>query len=840
MQKPRKVIAKSCEAEKNVVWFMVKFILKTVRISGGDRMSQLWYKEPAKTWEEAMPLGNGRIGAMVFGDPIRERIQVNEESIWYGGPVNRNNPDLKQYLPKIRELIFAGRIKQAEELMVLAMSGCPNSVHPYQTLGDISISFENPGEISEYRRTLDLDKALCTICYKAGNVNYKREIFVSKPADCLFMSITADQKEAVSFCANLGREKYFDGITADGNQEIYLYGNTGRGGHEFGMKLYAQAEGGSVKTIGEHVLVEKADRVILTFTADSTYQYTKEEKEAAVATYLQRNPLMPDLCSAEGRSTYEMAEIQMQQGLQELLSKKMSERILHSKQKEFDKLLEEHVADYRSLYDRVEFHLGKSEEFEQLPTDERIRNASEGMKDKGLAEMYFNFGRYLLISCSREDGLPATLQGLWNKDMTPPWDSKYTININTQMNYWPAEICNLSECHMPLFGLLKKLAKNGRKTAREMYGCRGTVAHHNTDYQGDAVTQDMWIPGSYWVMGMAWLCTHQWTHFEYTKNIPFLREEFPIMCEAALFFHDFLVEKDGYLVTCPSVSPENTYILPTGEKGANGYGVTMDNQILRDLFTQCVKAYKVLKANGEVTEAVREKLREAEIFDIEEFINRTVDICKKLKPTQIGERGTILEWQEDYKEWEPGHRHISHLYGLHPSGQITLDGTPQLAEAAKRTLQYRLENGGGHTGWSRAWIMNHYAKLWNGDAALYHMEQLLQHSTYPNMFDKHPPFQIDGNFGATAAIAEMLVQSNDDRVVLLPALPDRWTDGSIKGLCIKGNATVDITWSEGKLHDCCIKAKENIQTVLKYGNRAIIVTVNAGEEAVFTESDFNS
>lgn len=801
-------------------------------------MSQLWYREPAKIWEEAMPLGNGRLGAMVFGNPTNERIQVNEESIWYGGPVNRNNPDLKKYLPQIRELIFKGEIKKAEELMVMAMSGCPNGVHPYQTLGDINIRFEVPGEIKEYRRTLDLEQALCKITYSAGKVNYTREIFISKPADAMIMRISADQKGCISLCATLGREKYFDGIVAEENRMLYLYGNTGRGSHEFAMKLHAWNDGGSVKTIGEHLLVEVADEVILTFTADTTYHYTKEEKEAAISEYLKKNPKLPYLCTIEGRSSYELAELQMQQALQAFLSKKINERILRCKQKDYEKLLEEHVADYRSLFDRVSFELKKDEGFDALPTDERLRNATAHTRDMGLMETYFDFGRYLMIACSREDGLPATLQGLWNKDMTPPWDSKYTININAQMNYWPAESCNLSECHMPLFGLIERLAKNGRKTAREMYGCRGTVAHHNTDYQGDAVTQDMWVPGSYWVMGMAWLCTHQWTHYEYTRDMDFLKKQFPIMCEAALFFHDFLVEKDGYLVTCPSVSPENTYILPNGEMGANGYGVTMDNQILRDLFTQCEKACEVLENAGELTEDVLSALKEAEIEDIKEFIERTKEICGRLKPTQIGPRGTILEWQEDYEEWEPGHRHISHLYGLHPSGQITMDGTPDLAQAAAKTLEYRLAHGGGHTGWSRAWIINHYAKLWDGEAAYHHMQQLLEHSTYPNLFDKHPPFQIDGNFGATAAMVEMLVQSNEERIVLLPALPKAWESGSIKGICLKGDATLDLKWTEGKVAECHILANAGLETCLRYGEKVLDIVMEAGEEKTWKETDF--
>jgi len=801
-------------------------------------MSKLWYDKPAVEWEEALPLGNGRIGAMVYGIADKEHIQVNEESIWYGGPVNRNNPDLKKYLPEIRELIFKGEISKAERLMFLAMSGCPNSAHPSQTLGDIMLEFEGLGEITEYKRELDLEKALCTVTFVAGGVHYKREYFTSKPADAMFIRITADKPGGINLWAGMDRWKFFDGICGDGEKEIYLYGNLGRGSHEFAMKLHGETKGGSMTTIGERLVIEAADEVLLTFVADTTYHYSKEEKDAAVAEYLEKGLELPQMAGMEEKSGYELAELQMQQGLQAMLSKKMHECIIHSKQKDFDKLLEEHIADYTSLFNRMEFVLAGSEEYDKLPTDVRLKAAEEGKVDVGLSKLYFDFGRYLLIACSRGGGLPATLQGIWNKDMTPPWDCKYTININTQMNYWLAENCNLSECHMPLFDLIEKMVKNGRRTAREMYGCRGFMCHHNTDINGDTATQDLWIPGSYWVMGAAWLCTHQWTHFEYTQDVEFLKRQFPVMCEAALFFLDFLVEKDGYLVTCPSVSPENTYVLPSGEKGANGYGVTMDNQILRDLFEQCRKGFLALREAGELTDAVCEKLAEAEIMDVEAFIRQVEEACSRLKPTQIGSDGRILEWQEEYEEWEPGHRHVSHLYGMHPSEQITMDGTPELAQAARKTLEYRLSHGGGHTGWSRAWIINHYAKLWDGETAYYNIEQLFGHSTYPNMFDKHPPFQIDGNFGATAAMAEMLLQSGSERMVLLPALPTAWEKGHMKGIRVKGKAEADIAWAQGALVECVIRAEAALHTKVRYKEKVITLQLAAGEEKVLTGEDF--
>ena len=801
-------------------------------------MSKLWYRKPAIEWEEALPLGNGRLGAMVYGIPDKEHIQVNEESIWYGGPVNRNNPDLKKYLPEIRELIFKGEISKAERLMFLAMSGCPNSAHPSQTLGDIILEFEGLGEVTDYRRELDLEKALCTVSFVSNGVSYQREIFVSKPADCMLIRVRADKRGSINLWVGMDRWKFYDGICADGDNGLYLYGNLGRGASEFAMKLQAKAIGGKVYTIGERLMIEEADEVILTFTADTTYQYGKEEKEAAIAGYQEKNIELPYMVGLEGKSVYEMEELRLQQALQAMLLQKMHERIVRAGQKDFDKLLEEHIADYQSLFGRMEFVLVGSTEFDKLPTDERIQAAGEGTVDFGLSQLYFDFGRYLLIACSREGGLPATLQGIWNKDILPPWDCKYTININTQMNYWLAENCTLSECHMPLFDLIEKMVKNGRRTAREMYGCRGFMCHHNTDINGDTATQDLWIPGSYWVMGAAWLCTHQWTHFEYTQDVSFLQKQFPIMCEAALFFLDFLVEKDGYLVTCPSVSPENTYVLPSGEKGANGYGVTMDNQILRDLFGQCMKGFAVLQKEDALSEEVLKKLSEAEITDVADFIKQVEKACSGLKPTQIGSDGRILEWQEEYEEWEPGHRHISHLYGMHPSEQITMDDTPELAAAARKTLEYRLSHGGGHTGWSRAWIINHYAKLWDGETAYENIEQLFGHSTYPNLFDKHPPFQIDGNFGATAAMAEMLLQSTMQRVVLLPALPKAWESGSMKGIRMKGNAEADIDWEQGKLKQCVIRAEAAWNSKARYQDKVITLQLAAGEEKVLTVADF--
>lgn len=775
-------------------------------------MSKLWYKKSAEIWEEAMPLGNGRIGAMVFGGVWQERIQVNEESIWYGGAVDRNNPDTLKNLPKIRELLFGGKIREAEHLMMEAMSGCPCGMHPYQVLGNINLYFPSRGESTEYYRELNLNTAVSTVSFEANGVKYVRESFISKPADCMVMRLSAKGEELISFTAELQRDVYFDGVGASGEKEISLWGNLGRDGYEFAMNLRAEALGGKVYTLGEHLVVEDAREVVLYFSADSTFHYEEE-----IAQFKKEN--------AEG-------------SMQELLRNRIQARLEKAVNLGYEILLKEHVEDYQGLFNRCTFTLEYDPSVEEMATDERLKQAGEEKCDVGLSKLYFDFGRYLMIACSREGGLPSTLQGLWNKDLTPPWESKYTININTEMNYWPAENCNLSECHMPLFDHIERMIKNGRKTARVMYGCRGFVAHHNTDIHGDTAPQDKWIPGTYWVMGAAWLCTHQWTHYEFTGDLEFLKRTYPVMAEAALFFLDFLVDYKGYLVTCPSVSPENTYILPSGEMGANGFGVTMDNQILRDLFTQCIEAYEILMKNNAFDQEVLDKCREAQIFDITAFTGEIKNAREKLIPTQISERGTIMEWQEDYKEWEPGHRHISHLYGLHPSRQITMDQTPELARAAAETLKSRLSQGGGHTGWSRAWIINHYAKLWDGEKAYDNIEKLLGSSTYPNMFDKHPPFQIDGNFGATAAMAEMLVQSSPERVILLPALPKKWEKGSMEGLRIVGGGQLTVSWEQQQLCSVKITALKDLQTDFVYAGKRVSISLKKGEEKELFAKDF--
>lgn len=764
-------------------------------------MSTLWYTKPAAEWEEALPLGNGRLGAMIAGNLREERIQVNEETIWYGGWEDRLNPDARENLPKLRELVRQGRISEAEHLIRLAFISGPDGQRGYQTLGDIEMKYLNDPsqeECTAYRRELDLDRAVCRVQYEnAKKEAFERTCFISRPADCMVLHLRAP-KGKVSVEVMLNRAKYFDRTGKVNDHTIYLSGNLGKNALEFAMCLSAKAKGGRVYTMGHTLVVEGADEAVLYFGADSTFRYASA-----------------DVASWEPR-------------VQEVLAEKITEKLERAMAREYGGLLAEHEKDYREFYDRVALSLPEKEENAALPTDERLQRIISGGTDEGLAKLLFDYGRYLLIECSRPGDLPATLQGIWNKDFMAPWDSKYTININTEMNYWPAEVCALPECHTALFDLIGRMREHGRSIARRMYDCRGLMAHHNTDLYGDCAPQDNWIPATIWTMGAAWLCTHLWMHYSYTQDLEFLKWAYPVMAEAALFFVDFLEEKDGYLVTNPSLSPENVYILPSGEQGCCCMGATMDLEILRELFTGCKKAAEIL---GDAVD-------EAEIPDVSDMRKLQKEInaaLEKLPPIRIDSTGRVMEWMEEYEEAEPGHRHVSQLYGLYPSDQISMDKTPELAAAAAETLRVRLANGGGHTGWSRAWIINFYAKLWDGEKAWENICQMLAKSTYANLFDRHPPFQIDGNFGVTAAIAQMLVQSREQEVILLPALPKAWEQGEVKGLRLVGNAGIALAWKDGRLLQCRVTADQAYKGEIVYGSVRRTVKLKAGETIVLDE-----
>ena len=734
---------------------------------------ELWYRQPARVWEEALPCGNGRLGCMVFGHPTEERVQLNEESVWSGPPMDRLNPDSKTALPQVRRLLREGHVHQAEQLALQALSGTPENARAYQTLGDWFLDFADLEEpVEQYRHALDLDRGVQTVSFVSGGTAYTREIFCSAPDNVIALRLKAEGEGRLHFRCRLTRPAGLDKVGRD-KAAIWMEGSTGNGAVTYCAMLTAAECDGRVGVTGEFLTVEDAATAVLYLTAATGFR-TPDPRAACAGT------------------------------------------LAGVRKKGFGKVEADHIADYRKLYDTMHLYLGDGSR-DAIPTDERRQACADGAWDPGLEALYFAYGRYLLLCSSRPGSLPANLQGIWNEELTPPWGARFTININIEMNYWPAGPCGLGPCEQPLFDLLARLDADdtGRRMAREMYGCRGFVAHHNTDLYADAAPQDQYIPASYWVMGAAWACTHIWRHYAYTRDRAMLERYYFILEDSARFFADFLeTDEEGYAVTNPSVSPENTYILPDGTHGCMCIGPTMDNQILRDLFDGFLKASRTLGRDNDLTRQI-------------------AGLRDRLRPTQIGPDGRLLEWRRPWDEAEPGHRHISHLYGLYPGQEITPD-TPDTFAAARKTLETRLSYGGGHTGWSRAWIIGLWARLRDGEKAHENLQVLLKNSTFPNLMDSHPrrdgaTFQIDGNFGATAAMAEMLVYSAEDKAVLLPALPAAWADGRVDGLRLRGNAGLSMTWQDGTLQQAVLTADSPLHLTLCCRDKTRTVELAAGQ-----------
>ncbi len=768
----------------------------------------LWYDKPADFFEESLVLGNGKMGATVFGGANSDKIYLNDATLWSGEPVNaKMNPEAYKNIPAIREALQNENYKLAEELNKKVQGKNSES---YAPLGTLEINNSEKGKAVNYHRELDISNAISKISYEMAGIKYTREYFVSAPDQIMVIKLTADQKGALNFDINL--KSLLQSNVEVRNNILVMTGSAPiheNAGYTVSPKyLEIKDRGTKFTTL---VQIKKTDGKI---TNSRESLILKDATEAiiyvSVATSFNgfdKNP------ATEGPDDVNIAL----QNLNKALAKP------------FDKLKENHIADYQKFYNRVTLDLGKTTA-PDLPTDERLLRYAEGKEDKNLEILYFNYGRYLLISSSRTLGVPANLQGIWNPYLNPPWSSNYTMNINLEENYWLAENTNLSEMHLPLLSFIKNLSVTGKVTAKTFYGVNeGWAAAHNSDIW--AMTnpvgqfgkeEPMW---ACWPIAGAWLSTHIWEHYIFTQDEAYLRKEgYPLMKGAAEFCLGWMVtDKNGNLITSPSTSPENQYKLADGFVGATLYGGTADLAMIRECFDKTIKASKVLNTDAEF----RKKLETA---------------LSKMYPYQIGKKGNLQEWYFDWEDNDPKHRHQSQLFGLFPGDHITPLKTPDLAEASRKTLEIK---GDETTGWSKGWRINLWARLWDGNRAYKMFRELLRYvdpdgkktekprrggGTYPNLFDAHPPFQIDGNFGGAAAVAEMLVQSNENEIRLLPALPDAWSEGSVKGICARGGFEIEMTWSNKNLNKVIISSKKGGKTTLILGDKKQDITLEKGQK----------
>jgi len=765
---------------------VVSVSVLSVAAAAAESDLKLTYDKPAAKWTEALPVGNGRIGAMVFGGTEEERMEINESTLWGGGPHNYTNPEAYAHLEQIRRLIFAGKVEEAEKVSAAVM-GQPKMLMPYQPFCDMRLHFPGHQRATEYRRELHLNDAIAETTYRIGSAIFRREVFISYPDQVLVIQITASEPSQVRFSVGTDSPQPGTHVESTANDTLQLTGqiqprhNPGRTwtgswdqpGLRFAAVLKVLAEGGSVRAAGDRLEVSGANAVTILFSNATSF----------------RN------CHDIGGDALAAAQAY----------------VLRASKQPYDRLRQRHLDDFRRLFSRVQLRFGEDHSTET--TDRRIQDFREN-NDPTLLALYFEFGRYLLISSSRPGGQPANLQGIWNEALTPPWSSKWTTNINLQMNYWQADAGDLWETEEPLWSLIRDLRVTGAETARVHYHNQGWVLHHNTDLWRATTPVDG--PWGLWPMGEVWLANQMWDHYEFSRDREFLRQQaYPAMKEAAEFALGFVVEAPartpfaGRLVTNPSTSPENRYILNGHSEGLT-YAATMDIELIQELFENCRRAAEILGTDAE--------------FRSE--LDRT---AKRLPPVQIGKRGQLQEWIEDYPEAEPAHRHVSHLYSLYPGHDISLKATPDLATAAKKSLELR---GDGGTGWSTVWRAALWARLHNPERAYTNLRLLITMFTLPDMFDLCPPFQIDGNLGGPAAITEMLVQSTPEEISVLPALPQQWPSGSLRGVRVRGGGKVDVEWKEGRLTRLRLQSDHAMKYRLLYGDQSAEVQVKPGKPSV--------
>ncbi|KNG49316.1 glycoside hydrolase family 95 protein [Stemphylium lycopersici] len=750
-----------------------------------ENSTRLWYTGPAEssTWTDALPIGNGRLGAMIFGMPVEERIQLNEETVWSGGSRDRVNQNSSQTVFEVRDLLAKGDASGAQKLANLGMMGTPQTCRNYQTLGDMEIFFDGTDgfDNTTYERWLDLETAVTGVRFQANDTLYEREMFISEPDDVFVhrLQATGDGKMSFQIRVHRPKEGLNEASDQDWNAEGWTYMTGATGGVQpivFTTALAVESDG-HVNTLGEFILVQNATHATAFFAVATSYRHN--DTRAAVDNTIEQ-----------------------------------------ARQYSYEELRKRHIDDYASLFNASVLDLSGSDiKASSLPTNERINATREGATDPGMVALAYNYGRYLLIGSSRAGNLPSNLQGIWNEEFDPQWGSKYTVNINTQMNYWPAEVTSLSSLHAPLFDHLALMRKDGMHTARTMYNASGWMSHHNTDLWGDTAPVDRYLPATYWTLSSGWLVTHILEHYWYTGDKSFLAANLHIVSGAIEFYLDTLqpysINGTDYLVTSPSVSPENTYVGPDGKSYNFDTAPTCDIEILNELFTNYLGAVATL-GNSSINST---------------FATRIRDTQAKLPPYRYSTRypGTLQEWMEDYEQAEPGHRHVSHLYALYPGTQILPPGAPgydaRLFSAAAATLEDRLSHNGAGTGWSRAWTMNWYARLQNSTALAENTFQFFNTSVYNNMMDVNEGvFQIDGNLGFVSGVAEGLLQSHilDEEGVrevwLLPVLPKEWSEGSVNGLVARGGFVFDLEWSEGRLMHVKMKSSAGGPVVVKYGS----------------------